>query len=34
MKKIVISPGDKAIITCLECADDALEGREGTQIVL
>ncbi len=25
--------GDKAIITCLECADKALEGREGTQIL-
>ncbi len=25
--------GEKAIITCLECADDALEGKEGTQIV-
>jgi len=25
--------GEKAIITCLECADEALEGREGTQIV-
>jgi len=25
--------GDKAIVTCLECADDALEGRGGTQIV-
>jgi carbamate kinase len=25
--------GEKAIITCLECADDALEGRGGTQIV-
>jgi carbamate kinase len=25
--------GEKAIITCLECADDALEGREGTQII-
>jgi carbamate kinase len=25
--------GEKAIITCLECADEALEGRGGTQIV-
>ncbi len=25
--------GEKAIITCLECADDALEGRGGTQII-
>lgn len=25
--------GEKAIITCLECADEALEGREGTQII-
>ena len=25
--------GEKTIITCLECADDALEGRGGTQIV-
>lgn len=25
--------GEKAIVTCLECADEALEGREGTQIV-
>jgi carbamate kinase len=24
--------GEKAIITCLECADEALEGRGGTQI--
>jgi carbamate kinase len=33
MKKIVIALGEKAIITCHECADDALEGRGGTQIV-
>jgi carbamate kinase len=33
MKKIVIALGEKAIITCLERADEALEGREGTQIV-
>jgi carbamate kinase len=25
--------GEKAIITCLECADEALEGRGGTQII-
>ncbi len=25
--------GEKAIITCLECADEALEGKGGTQIV-
>jgi carbamate kinase len=25
--------GEKAIITCLECADDALEGKGGTQII-
>ena len=25
--------GEKAIITCLECADEVLEGRGGTQII-
>jgi carbamate kinase len=25
--------GEKAIITCLECADEALDGRQGTQII-
>jgi len=25
--------GEKAIITCLECADDALEGKGGSQII-
>ena len=25
--------GEKAMITCLECADDALDGRGGTQII-
>ncbi len=25
--------GEKAVITCLECADDALEGKGGTQII-
>jgi carbamate kinase len=33
MKKMVIALGEKAIITCLECADETLEGRKGTQIV-
>jgi carbamate kinase len=25
--------GEKAIITCLECADEALDGRKGTHII-
>jgi carbamate kinase len=25
--------GEEAIITCLDCADDALEGRGGTHII-
>jgi carbamate kinase len=25
--------GERAIITCLDCADDALDGREGTHIL-
>jgi carbamate kinase len=25
--------GEEAIITCLDCADDALQGRGGTHII-
>ena len=25
--------GEEAMITCLDCADDALEGRGGTHII-
>jgi len=25
--------GGRAIVTCLDCADDALDGREGTHIL-